>query len=147
MSGPFDINGLGANYFTTLQSTILIAGGGATYSAAFTSSATSISAALTQLCDLDTPAGLSRVLLAATLSGLETTSNQLDVEIEVDGVVVLKTAASNPIGISNVYILGGNSAQTPVGVNAIQVDSNLKIRARKPLSTGAILTLWYVDRG
>lgn len=147
MSGPFDINGLGANKFSVLQSTITTAVGSSAYSPAFTSSATSISAALTQLCNLDTPAGLNRVLLAATISGLETTSNQLDIEIEVDGAVVLKTAVSNPIGIASVYIIGGSAAQVPVGVNAIQVDRNLKIRARKPLSTGAILTLWYIDRG
>lgn len=148
MSGPFDINGLGANYFNSLQATYTISQNSALYTAAFTSSATSISAALTQMCSLDVPAGKTRILIAATLSGLHATSNLLEAEIEVDGVVVLTGSAASYTA-SDAYILGYNasSGAMPVTtVNAIQANRNVKIRAKKPLSTTAILNLWYVDR-
>jgi hypothetical protein len=146
MSGPFDINSLGANYFTTLQAPINTLAAGANYSPAFTSSATDISSALTQLCNLDVPPSLSRVLLAATISGMSG-SQQLDVEIEVDGVVILKTPVSNEISVGSIYILGGAVALPPAGVGAVQVNNNLKIRAKRPFTSSAVLTLWYVDRG
>lgn len=148
MSGPFDINGLGSNYFNSLQATVTIAPNSAVYTPAFTSSATSISAALTQMCNLDVPAGKARILLAATLTGLNATSNLLEAEIEVDGVVVLTGSAASYTD-SNAYLLGYNSssgAMPVTTVNAIQVNRNLKIRAKKPSSTAAVLNLWYVDR-
>lgn len=146
MSGPFDINGLGANYFNTLQAAIEPGNAYAQYAPAFTSSATNISAALTQLCNLDVPAGKTRILIAATLAALNTTSNLLEAEIEVDGVTVL--SMSSTYAGSATYLVGNPIGASPPSnaINAIQVNRNLKIRARKPLSTGAILTLWYIDR-
>lgn len=145
MSGPFDINGLGGNYFTSAQSGLVLNGSVATYSPAFTSAAINISSVLTQMCDLDVPSGKTRILLAATLSGLNSTSNVTDVEIEVDGVVVLTAAAATTS--TTLYLVGGvaGSVQSNT-VSAIQVNRNLKIRAKKALSTAAVLTLWYIDR-
>jgi len=146
MAGPFDINGLGANYFNTLQPAIQPSNAYAQYAPAFTSSATSISASLTQLCNLDVPAGKTRVILAATLTGLETTSNTLDVEIEVDGVTVISMSSTYLNSIA--YLVGNANGASPPSnaIMAIQANRNLKIRARKPSSTAAILTLWYIDR-
>jgi len=146
MAGPFDINGLGANYFNTLQPAIQPGSAYAQYAPAFTSSATNISAASTQLCNLDVPAGKTRILIAATLTALNTTSNLLEVEIEVDGVTVLSMSSTYADSITHLI---GNAVVTSPPSNAImavQVNRNLKIRARKPLSAGAILTLWYIDR-
>jgi len=148
MAGPFDINGLGANYFNSLQSGFTISVNNATYVQAFTSSATSISAALTQMCNLDVPAGKTRILIAATLTGLNSTSNLLEAEIEVDGVVVLTGSAATYTDTS-AYLCGHNinSGGMPItAVNALQINRNLKIRAKKPSSTAAVLNLWYVDR-
>lgn len=145
MSGPFDINGLGGNYFTSAQSGLVLNGSFAFYSPAFTSSAINISSVLTQMCDLDVPSGKTRILLAATLTGLNSGGAVVDAEIEVDGVTIL-TAATNIAGTS-VYLVGGvaGSIQSNT-VSAIQVNRNLKIRAKKALSTAAVLTLWYIDR-
>lgn len=145
MSGPFDINGLGGNYFTSAQSGLVLSGSVATYSPAFTSSAINISSVLTQMCDLDTPGGKTRILLAATLTGLNSGGAVVDAEIEVDGVTIL-TAATNISGTS-LYLVGGvaGSVQSNT-VSAIQVNRNLKIRAKKASSTAAVLTLWYIDR-
>lgn len=148
MSGPFDINGLGANYFNTLQSAIQPTATYAQYAPAFTSSATNISAALTQLCNLDVPSGKNRVVLAATLTGLELTTSTLEVEVEVDGVVVLSmSAAYGSGGGATAYVIGGGAVAPPsAAIMAVKANRNLKIRAKKPLSTTAILTLWYIDR-
>lgn len=145
MSGPFDINGLGGNYFTSAQSGIVLNGSVALYSPAFTSSAIDISSALTQMCNLNVPGGKTRILLSATLSDLNSGISVVDAEIEVDGVTIL-TAATN-IGGALLYLVGGVAASTQSNaVSAIQVNRNLKIRAKKALSTAVVLTLWYIDR-
>ena len=63
----------------------------------------------------------------------------------VDGVVVLTAAAATTS--TTLYLVGGvaGSVQSNT-VSAIQVNRNLKIRAKKALSTAAVLTLWYIDR-
>lgn len=145
MSGPFDINGLGANYFNSSQSGLVLSSASASYSPAFTSSATNISASLTQMCNLDVPSGKTRVLLMATLTALDAGSALVDVEIEIDGVTVL-TAATTLAG-ATVYLVGtAASLAASSTVVALQVNRNIKIRAKKPSSTAAVLTLWYIDR-
>jgi len=145
MSGPFDIASLGANYFNSAQSGLVLSSAVATYSPAFTSSSTNISSALTQMCNIDNAGTKTRVLLAATLTGLDAAGAVVDVEIEIDGVVVL-TAATNISG-SSLYLVGGigGSVQSNT-VSALQINRNLKIRAKKASSTSAVLTLWYIDR-
>lgn len=147
MSGPFDINGLGANYFNTAQSGLIFSSSSAIYAPAFTSSATNISASLAQMCSLDVSGGKTRILLAATLTSLDGTSNLLEAEIEVDGVTVLSGSASS-FTSSTAYIFGYNtSGAIPATLaNSLQINRNLKIRAKKPSSTAAVLNLWYIDR-
>lgn len=147
MSGPFDINGLGANYFNSVQSGLTFSASSATYTPAFTSAATNISASLAQMCNLDVPSGKTRVLLAATISALDGTSNLLEAEIEVDGVIVLSGSAPS-FTAGTAYIFGYSiSGSIPAALaSSLQINRNLKIRAKKPLSTTAILTLWYIDR-
>lgn len=144
MSGPFDINGLGANYFNSVQSGLVLGNASALYSPAFTSSATNISASLTQLCNLDVPSGKTRVLLMATLSALDSGSALVDVEVEIDGVTVL-TAATTLSG-ATAYLIGTASLAASSTVVALQANRNIKIRAKKPSSTAAVLTLWFIDR-
>lgn len=148
MAGPFDINGLGANYFNSLQSGFTIGANGSNYVQAFTSASININAALTEMCNLDVPAGKTRILIAATLTGLNATSNLLEAEIEIDGVTVL-TGSAAAYTASNAYLIGYNSssgAMPITTVNALQINRNLKIRAKKPSSTAAVLNLWYIDR-
>ena len=144
MSGPYDIGGLGANYFTSLQPAIVPAAV-PSYNAYFTSSATNITAGLTEMCSITVPAGKTLIILRATLSSLETTSNTLAAEIEIDGVVVL--SSSSTYATATGTLIGFTAAPTNSNfVSNVQVNRTLKIRASKPLSTGAVLTVWAIER-
>lgn len=145
MSGPYDINGLGANYFTTLQPAFS-PGATPSYSAYFTSAAINITAGLTEMCNIAVTPGKTLIILRAELSALNATSGTVATEIEVDGVVVLSSSSAASTATS-LQLIGYSSAPASSNFVAnVQVNKALKARATKPLSTTAVLTLWCIER-
>lgn len=116
----------------------------ATYSNTVTVSNVNISAALTEMVSVNVPVGELIVIKLASISSLNTTSNTLSVELEVDGLVVASASEPASTSASRQFIGASPSGGAQPGsatITDIEVRSNFKIRARKLLSTAATISV------
>ena len=112
-------------------------------------SSVDISSALTQMISVDVPLGQLLVIKSLTALSLNTNSETLSFELEVDGVVVLTYSGLSDL--TSISFIGHNEPETggadhvrPETLTDIEVRSNFKVRLRKPTETSASLSVTYV---
>lgn len=102
---------------------------------------------ITTMISINAPANGHLLLRKLTLSGLTSTSSDLGIELEIDGVVCATQTLTASV-LTGVTVLGNASTGTQELVNDtlqdIIVRSNFTLRVRKTPATAASATLTYI---
>lgn len=126
-------------YLSGLQAGYTISSTAPEYGNNLTISSVDLTVAGTQLFSINVPAGKILNLRSVNLTNLGS-SGALNVEVEVDGVVVLQS--NNPSYTPNLAVLIGGTSVS-VAVTNIVAKSNIKLRVQRPGASTAAATVRY----
>lgn len=113
-----------------------------------TASNINISAALTEVMNIDVPSGQALLLKDAKLylfgSGGSVNTGQITYELEIDGVIICSATNKAVTSTAMAFIgLSGNQINDNAAVMDIAVTKNLKLRARHTAVDKATFTISY----
>lgn len=119
------------------------AGANALHKLTQVATAVDITTGLTQVWSYSVPAGTVAIMLQGRLRNVNTTSNIVDFEVEVDGEVVFYDDGTTSTA-ADFYVFGAATSQ-PANTAPFQVKSNITVRANKALSTSVNFeAAWYL---
>lgn len=114
-----------------------------TYGASFSVTGVDASASLVDLCDISVPSGKKMVVKRAVISGLTTTDQATNIQIEIDGVVVLQNGSANS-NVSIVNAIGGTASAIPAQIVDLIAESSFKVKLQKAAATSAGISVTYI---
>ena len=113
------------------------------YGASFSVTGVDASASLVDLCNIAVPSGKKMVVKRAAILGLTATAQAINIQIEIDGVIVLQNASAST-NVDIVNVVGGAAAATPTQIVDLVADSSFKVKLQKAAATSAGINVTYI---